>query len=116
MPVALPLCLRAAQQGGELRRGYGGPLGQTPTRRTILRLERRDGFGPVCERIVAALPRMGPKLLLWGTPDPYFRGEHHRLEAAIGDLRRIMLPGAGHFAAEDASDEVARHLDEFLSA
>lgn len=117
MALGLPLLLRAARHDGELRERYLEPLSQTPTRRTVLKLERRDGYKAVCRRIVRALPRMGgSRLLVWGTGDPYFRREYRRLEAAVPDLRRITLPGAGHFVPEDAPEDASRHLLDFLSS
>jgi haloalkane dehalogenase len=116
MSRTLPLMLKAARRDRQLRRRYVEPLAQTATRRTILKLERLDGYEAVCQRIARSLPQMGgPRLLIWGTGDPYFRREYRRLQAAIPDVRRITLPGAGHFATEDAPEGVSRHLREFLS-
>jgi haloalkane dehalogenase len=116
MSHTLPRMLKAARRDPQLRRRYVEPLTQTATRRTILKLERLDGYEVVCQRIARSLPQMGgPRLLIWGTGDPYFRREYRRLEAAIPDLPRITLPGAGHFATEDAPEDVSRQLGEFLS-
>ena len=115
MARTLPLMLKAARRDRQLRRRYVEPLAQTATRRTILKLERLDGYEDVCQRIARSLAQMGgPRLLIWGTGDPYFRREYRRLQAAIPDVRRITLPGAGHFATEDAPEGVSQHLREFL--
>jgi haloalkane dehalogenase len=115
MSFVLPVLLKAARQDPDLRERYLQPMARAATRRTILKLERRDGYGAVCRQIARALPRMGgPRLLLWGTPEPYFGREYRRLEASIPDLVRVTVPGAGHFAAEDAPDAVSRHIGEFL--
>ena len=116
MSRTLPLMLKAVRRDRQLRRRYLEPLAQTATRRTILKLERLDGYEAVCQRIARSLPQMGgPRLLIWGTGDPYFRREYQRLQATIPDVRRIMLPGAGHFATEDAPESVSGHLGEFFS-
>ena len=116
MARTLPLMLRAARRDQQLRKRYLEPLGQIPTRRTILKLERLEGYATVCQRIARALPQMpGSRLLIWGTGDPYFRREYRRLEDAIPNLQRIAVPGAGHFCAEDAPAVVGRHIDSFLS-
>jgi haloalkane dehalogenase len=112
----LPLTLRAAGRDRELRHRYLSLLATPETRRTMLRLERLDGYEVVCRRIWRALPRMpGSRLLLWGSGDPYFRREYRRLEAAIPGLRRIMVPGGGHFAAEDAPEAMSLHVERFLT-
>jgi len=56
----------------------------------------------------------GPKLILWGQPDPYFRRESSRLRALLPTARLVPLPGAGHFVAEDAPDRVAEEISRFL--
>ena len=115
MSHTLPLMLEAVRHDRELHQRYLEPMAHAATRRTMLKLERRDGYEAVCQRIVRSLREMGgPRLLIWGTGDPYFRREYRRLQAAIPDLRRITLPGAGHFASEDAPEAVSRHIDDFL--
>ncbi len=115
MSHGLPLLLRAMWTDGELRRRHHAPLEKECTRRTALRLERREGYEAVCEQIAGALPAMdGPSLILWGTPEPYFRGEHRHLEASLPGARLIELAGAGHFVPEDASAAACGHIGEFL--
>lgn len=117
MALSLPVLMKAARHDRELLRRYEEPLARDATRRTILKLERRDGYEELCRRIAGALPEMaGPKLLVWGTTDPYFRREYRRLEAAIPGLRRVMVPGGGHFASEDAPNAVSRHITGFLES
>jgi hypothetical protein len=44
------------------------------TRKTVLSLERLEGFAPLMERVEAALSDVAiPTLILWGHPDAYFR-------------------------------------------
>jgi haloalkane dehalogenase len=112
----LPLFLRAARRDRLLRARYQRPLEELATRRTILRLERLEGFESDCRLIERGLPQMtGPKLIIWGEPEPYFRGEGPQMRALLPQARFVSLPGAGHFAAEDAPDRVGEEIRAFLT-
>jgi len=84
-------------------------------RRTFLRLERLEGYSALMQGVVDALPSM-PKdpLILWGTPDAYFRNDYRELRALLPDSRLVMLEGGGHFPQEDAPDAVAHELNAFF--
>jgi len=111
----LPLLLRAARSA-PIRRQYRKPFRNRAMRRTVLALERQDGYRELMDEVVAALPRMKvPTMILWGHPDPYFRkGEVALLQALFehAELRRI--PGGGHFPQEDATDAVTDALVDFF--
>ncbi len=48
-----------------------------------------------------------PALILWGARDFAFRSrERQRLERAFPNHQTVQLPGAGHFIADDAPDDV----------
>jgi haloalkane dehalogenase len=113
----LPLMLRAARRDQQLRALYREPLERTSTRRTVLKLERLEGYAEECELVQTALPEIrGRKMILWGDPDPYFRGESARLRAMLPTAHFVPLPGAGHFPTEDAPDRVADEIYRFLTA
>jgi pimeloyl-ACP methyl ester carboxylesterase len=113
---ALPLFLRAARRDRALRARYQRSLEGLATRRTILKLERLEGYAAECHVIRRALPQIsGPKLIIWGKPEPYFHREEPRLRALLPTARLLSLPRAGHFAAEDAPDRVAEEIHAFLT-
>jgi haloalkane dehalogenase len=111
----LPLMLRAARSGA-VRQHYARPLKTEGTRRTILALERLEGFTTLAKRVEAALPNMRvPTLILWGHPDPYFgRGELARLREVLPEAAVCEIPGGGHFPMEDAPRAVTNALLEFF--
>jgi haloalkane dehalogenase len=114
--MALPLFLRAARRDRSLCARYRTSLTGRATRRTILKLERLEGYVSVCRSIRRALPEIsGPKMILWGEPEPYFRREVPRMRALLPAARFVPLPGAGHFAAEDAPDRVAEEIRAFFA-
>jgi haloalkane dehalogenase len=110
----LPLLLRSARNRTVWRR-YTQPLKRREARQTVLLLERHQGFAELCRCIGGALARMaGPKLIIWGEPDPTFRrGERQRMQALLPDARVRSLRG-GHFANEDSSDRVTEECVRFL--
>jgi pimeloyl-ACP methyl ester carboxylesterase len=56
-----------------------------------------------------------PTLLLFGADDGALRPRHLRgFEAHADDMRMELVPGVGHFPAEEAPDLVARRALEFL--
>jgi pimeloyl-ACP methyl ester carboxylesterase len=64
---------------------------------------------------LGALRRV-PTLIAWGAADPLFLpdiAQHWKtlLPRATGP---VFIDSAGHFVAEDAPDELVRHLDGFL--
>jgi pimeloyl-ACP methyl ester carboxylesterase len=112
----LPLFLRAARRDRALRARYQGPLEELATRRTILKLERLEGYVSQCQLIQRALPQIaGPKLIIWGHPEPYFHREGPRLRALLPTANLVSVPRAGHFAAEDAPARVGEEIHAFLT-
>lgn len=84
-------------------------------RRTFLRLERLEGYPSLMRQVMAALPRLPRSpMILWGTPDAYFRHEYREREKVLPHSRLVMLEGGGHFPQEDAPDAVTRELDAYL--
>ena len=82
----------------------------------MLKLERLEGYASDCMLIERALPELrGRKLIIWGAPDPYPRREVARMRALLPTARFLPLPGAGHFAAEDAPDRVGEEIHAFLA-
>ena len=111
----LPLFLRAARWDRGLRRRYVEPLKSLACRRTALKLERLHGYAAECNLIQRALPELdGPKMILWGRPDPTLRGEDKRLQELLPGARLVELHGAGHFAPEDAAGDFAEAIADFL--
>jgi haloalkane dehalogenase len=96
---------------GEDRRA----LASGGTRRSVLALERLEGWSEVATRSAAcaAVPR--PTLLLWGEPDPLLpRGEAERLRSALPAAELVRLPGAGHFPQEGAAEAFAEAVLSFF--
>ena len=113
--LGLPLLLRAARRDRDLWRRYRDPLKRLQSRRTVLRLERLDGYQTECERIIEALPQLGGmKLILWGQPDPLLGSELAPLQSLIPDARVVRVQGAGHFVAEDRPIDAAERIASFL--
>ena len=113
--IGLPLLLRAARTP-EIRRVYARPFRKIGTRRTVLALERLEGYRPLMEGVMERLPEIQvPTLILWGHPDPYFQPtELERLKALFRDGAVREIPGAGHFPQEDAPETVTEELMRFL--
>lgn len=65
-----------------------------------------------------ALPRVEAEtLVLWGGEDRWIPPAHaERFAAAISRARKVVIPACGHVPQEEAPEEVARLLLEFLSA
>lgn len=56
-----------------------------------------------------------PSLLLWGMKDPAFGPDFlERWKGTLRNARAVELPDAGHFAQEEAPDDVAREVAGFL--
>jgi haloalkane dehalogenase len=96
---------------------YRRALETEGTRRTVLALERLEGYEAVAEACERALPalRAAGALIVWGTPDPYFRrGELDWLRAAFPAAGVREIPGGGHFPQEDAPEAVTEALLGFF--
>jgi len=113
--IGLPLLLSAARSP-EVRRVYAQPFRNIGTRRTVLALERLEGYRILMESVMGRLPDLQvPTLVLWGHPDPYFRPtELERLKASFKDVAVQEIPEAGHFPQEDAPEAVTEALMRFL--
>jgi haloalkane dehalogenase len=112
----LPLMMRAARDP-EVRAHYARSLEPEGTRRTMLALERLEGFDTLMERVERAVQELHvPTLILWGHPDAYFRsGELGRLQQAFPGATVREIEKGGHFPQEDAPEAVNRALLAFLS-
>jgi haloalkane dehalogenase len=112
----LPSMMRAARSA-EIRAHYLNHLKMEATRKTVLSLERLEGFAPLMERVEAALSDVAiPTLILWGHPDAYFsKNELEWLTVTFPDAEVREIPGGGHFPMEDASESVTEELLRFLS-
>jgi haloalkane dehalogenase len=101
----------------EVREAYARPLKAVGPRRTILALERLDGYKELMQEVEAALPRLSrlPTLIIWGQPDVYFRPmELERLKNVFPQAVVREIPGGGHFPQEDAPEAVTAALMDFL--
>lgn len=87
------------------------------------RREVRDFVIRLCAGYQGSLPRLPllypriacPSLILWGERDRHFPPVHaERLHAAIPGSRLEILPGAEHWMAWHAADDVARRILEFV--
>lgn len=112
----LPLLMRSARLPA-VRQAYARPLAATAPRRTILALERLEGYSDLMRQVETALPCFSqiPALIIWGKPDPYFRRrELQRLKGIFPNATVHEIPGGGHFPQEDASETVTAALLGFL--
>jgi pimeloyl-ACP methyl ester carboxylesterase len=68
--------------------------------------------------VVESLPRVEARtLVVWGAEDRWIPPAHaERFVAAIRGARRVVISGCGHVPQEEAPEEVARLLLEFLKA
>jgi pimeloyl-ACP methyl ester carboxylesterase len=111
----LPLLMRAASSWA-VREHYARPLQAEGTRKTVLALERLEGFATLTERVEKAVQALHiPVLILWGRPDPYFRRQGLRQlvemfpHATVREISR-----GGHCPQEDAPQVVNEALLAFL--
>jgi pimeloyl-ACP methyl ester carboxylesterase len=112
----LPLLMRAARSS-QVRQTYAQPLQAPGLRRTVLALERLEGFAELMGQVASRLPRLVeiPTLIIWGHPDPYFRaGELERLKDLFPAAIVREIPDGGHFPLEDAPQAVTEALLDFL--
>jgi haloalkane dehalogenase len=112
----LPSMMHAARSA-EIRTHYMRHLKMEATRKTVLSLERLEGFAALTERVEIALSAVAiPTLILWGHPDAYFsKNELEWLKVTFPDAEVREIPGGGHFPMEDASESVTKELLRFLS-
>jgi haloalkane dehalogenase len=96
---------------------YRGPFPTPESRRPVHVLPREilasRPFLAEIERGLAKL-RDRPALIVWPTGDQAFREpERRRWEELFADHRTVLLEGAGHYAQEDASEEIVRAIREW---
>jgi haloalkane dehalogenase len=110
----LPSLMQAARQP-DLRQHYREALEPIGTRRTMLRLERLEGYASLMAEVKQALGTAHfPVLIVWGTPDPYFsHRELAYLRSTFPDAAVVKIPG-GHFSMEDAPQALTDALLGFL--
>ena len=112
----LPTLMRSAR-AREVRQAYARPLEEVGLRRSVLSLERLEGYRDLMSQVEAALPRLSqvPTLIIWGQPDVYFRSsELQRLKKVFPGATVRKIPGGGHFPQEDAPEAVTAALLDFL--
>lgn len=111
----LPFLMRAARQSdvGQHYREMLDPIG---TRRTMLRLERLEGYASLMNDVQQALTKSDfPVLIIWGDPDPYFdKRELVWLLSKFPDASLVEIKGGGHFAMEDAPEAFTDALQNFF--
>jgi haloalkane dehalogenase len=112
----LPFLMRSARSP-EVRQIYSQPLKTRGLRRTVLALERLEGYDDLMKQVEAALPRLSqiPTLIIWGQPDVYFRP--HELQCLKDVFPAAVvreIPDGGHFPQEDAPEAVTAALLDFL--
>ncbi len=85
-------------------------------REAVLELYRSGDLEEL-EPYVGALAALEvPTLLLWGEDDPFAPvAGAHRLAREIPHAQLHVIPGTGHFVVEDAPDEYARSVADFLA-
>jgi pimeloyl-ACP methyl ester carboxylesterase len=110
----LPLMMRAARSA-DVREYYARPLRAQETRRTVLRLERLEGFAPLMQQVEATMAGTHiPTMILWGHPDAYFRRtELERLIEMFPNATVCEIAGGGHFPMDDMPQAVTHELLEF---
>lgn len=113
--LGLPLLMRAARQP-DIRQHYRETLDPIGTRRTMLRLERLEGYAPLMTNVQQALNKPDfPVLIIWGDPDPYFdKHELAWLLSEFPDAELVEIKGGGHFAMEDAPEAFTEALQSFF--
>jgi haloalkane dehalogenase len=112
----LPTLMRSARER-EVRQAYARPLKEVGLRRSILALERLEGYRELMSQVEEVLPRLAqvPTLIIWGQPDVYFRSnELQRLEKVFPGATVHKIAGGGHFPQEDAPEAVTAALLDFL--
>jgi haloalkane dehalogenase len=72
---------------------------------------------PYLREVEANLPKLAslPALIVWGTKDFAFRdAERHRFEKTFPAHKTVLFPHASHFLQEDAGEEIAELIRQFL--
>jgi haloalkane dehalogenase len=72
---------------------------------------------PYLREVEANLPKLArlPTLIVWGTKDFAFRdAERQRFETTFPAHKTVLLPHASHFLQEDAGEEIAELIRQFL--
>ena len=106
-----------AARSAEVKQAYAKPLEALGLRRTVLALERLEGFDELMSQVATEQSRLSeiPTLIIWGHPDRYFRvGELERLKNLFPAAVIHEIPGGGHFPQEDAPEAVTAALIDFL--
>jgi haloalkane dehalogenase len=85
-------------------------------REAVLELYRSGNLEEL-QPYVGGLAALGvPTLLLWGEDDPFAPvAGAHRLAREIPHAQLRVIAGTGHFVVEDAPDEYARSVADFLA-
>ena len=109
--------MQAARQP-DIRDHYTQALDPLGTRRTMLRLERLEGYAPLMAEVESALKAVDvPALIVWGTPDQYFsKRELVYLQSVFPDADVREIPGGGHFSMEDAPQALTDALLAFFGS
>jgi haloalkane dehalogenase len=112
----LPLMMRAASSVS-VRRHYLHHLKDHATRRTVLALERLEGFTDLMEQVELVIPSMKMSvMILWGYPDAYFkRLEMKHLTDLFPNATVREIEGGGHFPMDDMPLVVTDALLKFLA-
>ena len=97
--------------------GYRAPLLQWARRRAILRAARQI-HPEEANEIAIRYPEITlPTLVLWGAADPVVPPAFAaRLEEAMPQARRVMLPRVGHLPAEEAPEASLKAVLAFLDS
>ena len=84
-------------------------------RAAVLELYRSGDLEELRPYVGALAALEVPTLLLWGEDDPFAPvAGAHRLAREIPHAQLRVIPGTGHFVVEDAPDEYARSVADFL--
>jgi len=108
--------MQAARQP-DIREHYRLALDPLGTRRTMLRLERLEGYAPLMAEVERALHEVDiPALIVWGTPDQYYsQREVEYLQSVFPEADVLDVPGGGHFVMEDRPQALTDALLRFFS-
>jgi pimeloyl-ACP methyl ester carboxylesterase len=84
-------------------------------RRVLEILKAWDGDMEGLRRILTSAAIAIPTLLIWGEDDPVVPiGSAAELEEHLAESERVTLAGMGHLLAEEAPEECARWIGEWL--
>lgn len=101
---------------GSVLNAYLAPLRGTVGRASFYAHQLRHYESSTTQRAAASLAALAlPVLVLWGTHDRWQPVSYaHRLANDIPGAELQTIPGAGHFVTEDAPEQVATALIDFL--